>query len=85
MSKPVALLDPQWRRLDELFTQSDLDELRRICDVVWAKQEAMPESLRKEALSNATFYLSSLPIVDAAQLESGDKAASRYRALWRVS
>jgi len=70
MSKPVALLDPQWRRLDELFAQSDLDELGRLCDLVWAKQEPMPESLRREALNNATFYLSSLPIVDAAQLDS---------------
>lgn len=73
MSKPVALLDPQWRRLDELFAQTDLDELGQLCDLVWAKQEPMPESLRMEALTNATFYLSSLPIVDAAQLEKATK------------
>ena len=73
MSKPVALLDPQWRRLDELFAQSDLDELGRLCDLVWAKQEPMPESLRREALTSATFYLSSLPIMDVTQLESAMK------------
>lgn len=77
MSKPVALLDPQWRRLDELFAPSDLDELRRICDLVWAKNEPMPEGVRKEGLRKATFFLSASPTMDAAQL----RAATKLRAI----
>lgn len=77
MTKPVALLDPQWRRLDELFTATDLQELGQICDLVWAKNEPLPDALLRETAPKMTFYLSALPIVDAERLES----ASNLRAI----
>ena len=68
MSKPIAVLDPQWRRLDELFTDDDLRRLGELVDLVWARNEPMPQSVLDQNLRHMRFYLSALPILDAAQI-----------------
>jgi len=73
MNKPVAVLDPQWRQLDELFTQADLRRLGELCDLVWAKNEPMPGHVLDENLAGMTFYLSALPTLDAAQIKGATK------------
>jgi phosphoglycerate dehydrogenase-like enzyme len=42
MSKPKVILDPAFRRLENIFTPVDLDRLHSIADVVWGKNEEMP-------------------------------------------
>jgi len=68
MGKPIALLDPQWRRIDELFTDADFARLGALCELVWAKNEPMPKSVLEEHLTSMRFYLSALPTLDAAQI-----------------
>ena len=68
MPKPIAVLDPQWRRLDELFTPEDLKRLGEMCDLVWAKNEPLPPTMLDENLSKMRFYLSALPTLDAGQV-----------------
>lgn len=40
--KPKILLDPSFRRVNQLFTPADLARLHNIADVIWAKDEPMP-------------------------------------------
>lgn len=40
--KPKVLLDPHFRRMEQLFTPADLARLHNIADVIWAKDEPMP-------------------------------------------
>jgi phosphoglycerate dehydrogenase-like enzyme len=69
MAKPVAILDPQWRRLDELFSTYDLNRLRDMCDVVWGQDGHMPEEMLSENLAQAQFYLSANPIFNASHAD----------------
>lgn len=68
MGKPIAILDPQWRRIDELFTDADFRRLGELCELVWAKNEPIPDEVLEEALPSARFYLSALPTLDASRI-----------------
>src|SRR5262245_3085543 len=39
---PVVIVDPSFRRMREIFSQSDLARLRGMVEVVWGKDEPMP-------------------------------------------
>jgi phosphoglycerate dehydrogenase-like enzyme len=54
MSKPAVILDPHFRRMDEIFAPADLDRLRAIADVVWAQDRPMPAEELLRALPEAT-------------------------------
>jgi phosphoglycerate dehydrogenase-like enzyme len=41
--KEKVILDPYGRRLSNIFTDADLARLHAVADVVWAKDEPMPE------------------------------------------
>lgn len=48
MSTEKILLDPAFRRMDEIFDPADLERLRSAADVLWARDEPMPpEELAK--------------------------------------
>lgn len=48
MSTEKILLDPAFRRMDEIFDPADLQRLRSAADVLWARDEPMPpEELAK--------------------------------------
>ncbi len=49
-NKPTVLLDPSFRRMDEIFSPEDLDRLPEIVDVVWGRSERMPLEEAVEAL-----------------------------------
>ena len=40
--KPLVIVDPHFRRMDEVFAPADLERLRAVARVVWAKDEQMP-------------------------------------------
>lgn len=80
MSKPVAILDPSWRQLDELFSPSDLEQLSQVCELVWAKDEPMPRDLFQQNLNSAHFLISAEPAVNAADIQR----ASNLRAIIEV-
>jgi phosphoglycerate dehydrogenase-like enzyme len=41
--KPKVILDPAQRRLSEIFADADLKRLHGLADVVWGRDEVMPE------------------------------------------
>jgi phosphoglycerate dehydrogenase-like enzyme len=51
--KTPIILDPHFRRLDEIFEPDDLDRLKAMADVVWAKDEPMPEDELKQVKADA--------------------------------
>lgn len=42
MSKPVLILDPDWRRMDELFSEAVRTEIFKCYDLVWGQDVAIP-------------------------------------------
>lgn len=79
--KPRVVLDPCWRRLDELFSPGDLASLRGEFDVIWAQGAPMPEAELAAALEWAFAYIAATPRLDAAGLA----AAPNLRAVIEVS
>ncbi|RWQ78411.1 MAG: hydroxyacid dehydrogenase [Mesorhizobium sp.] len=69
-TKPVLILDPHWRRIDELFSNSDLAELGQKCEIVWGHNESMPRELLEQELSRATVLVSARPALSVDHLKS---------------
>jgi len=47
--KPAVLIDPHFRRMEEIFSSADLRRLRELADVRWGRDEPMPlEQARRE-------------------------------------
>lgn len=42
---PQVLIDPSFRRMEEIFEQDDLDRLSKAARILWAKNERAPEDL----------------------------------------
>jgi phosphoglycerate dehydrogenase-like enzyme len=42
--KPKVILDPHFRRMEEIFTPEDRERLNALADVVWGRNEPMPEA-----------------------------------------
>lgn len=51
--KPTVLVDPFSRRMDEIFSDSDLRRLPEIVDVIWGRSESMPQEDAEKALKEA--------------------------------
>ncbi len=55
-----VILDPAFRRLENIFTPDDLKRLYSIADVIWGKDEQMPESeidaVRNDVVAVITGY-----------------------------
>ena len=53
MSKKTIILDPIFRKVDEIFEPGDLTRLHKLVDVVWGKDEIMPNEAFAEAKRDA--------------------------------
>jgi len=53
MPKPKVIIDPSFRQMDEIFSPADQKRLYDIADVIWGKDEPMPEADFLEALPTA--------------------------------
>jgi hypothetical protein len=51
--RPVVVVDPYRRRMDEIFSSDDLSRLHDTCEVVWGEDEPMPLEDMSEALARA--------------------------------
>jgi phosphoglycerate dehydrogenase-like enzyme len=58
--KAKVLLDPNFRRMANIFRPKDLDRLHAVCNVIWAKDEPMPtgqlDAVREELIAVITGY-----------------------------
>ena len=68
MIRPAVVLAPHWRQMSELFSADRETELRRMCDVVWGRDEPIPESVLDAALPDATVLIASAPVISAESL-----------------
>jgi phosphoglycerate dehydrogenase-like enzyme len=50
---PTVLLDPHFRKMDEVFRPEDLERLRTFANVVWALSEPMPRDEVRRVLPDA--------------------------------
>lgn len=81
MSKPVLILDPDWRRMDELFSETTKARLFADFDVVWGKDGPIPADVLEEALPKVEVLIAAAPKVDAVTL----KQAPHLRTIIEVS
>lgn len=68
MSKPVVIIDPDWRRMDELFSPSAQSALRERYDVIWGQDGSIPSDVLAQALPEAEVLIAATPHVDADTL-----------------
>jgi phosphoglycerate dehydrogenase-like enzyme len=52
--KPKVILDPHGRRMANIFTPEDLARLAAVADLVWARDEPMPEAEIEKARQEVT-------------------------------
>src|SRR5262245_61348118 len=52
-TKPLVVVDPHFRRMDEIFAASDLARLHALVEVVWGHDEPMPLDQARAALTTA--------------------------------
>lgn len=78
--RPVVILDPHFRSLEELFTSGDLERLHRMATVVWGRNEPMPDDQFLAALPEAVAVIS-------AEWRYGDvlPQAKKLRAYFSVA
>ncbi len=81
MTKPVLILDPDWRKMDELFSPEVKAALFDLYDVVWGRDDKIPNDVLEAALPTARVLISATPHVDAATLDR----APNLRAIIEVS
>lgn len=53
MSKPKVILDPHFRFLDEIFEPADLARLHTVAEVIWGRDEPMPQDAFDAAKGDA--------------------------------
>jgi phosphoglycerate dehydrogenase-like enzyme len=51
--KPIVLVDPNFRKMDEIFSPGDRERLYDTVEVVWGKDDLMPDDLAREVLADA--------------------------------
>ncbi len=61
MEKPVAILSPHFRTIDELFSTSDLERLFDLCTVKWASNDPIPQETFESYLETAHFVIGAYP------------------------
>lgn len=79
--KPAVIVDPHFRRMDEIFSDADRARLYDTVEVIWGKDEPMPENALREALPDAV-------AVVVSSWRAGDDglySAKKLRALLSVS
>ncbi len=52
-AKPRVIVDPHFRTMNEIFTPNDRARLYELADVIWGKDEPMPQAAFVEALPEA--------------------------------
>src|SRR5262245_29905012 len=52
-AKPIVVVDPHFRRMEEIFAAADLARLHALVEVVWGRDEPMPPDQARDALTTA--------------------------------
>ncbi|WP_299284776.1 NAD(P)-dependent oxidoreductase [uncultured Tateyamaria sp.] len=73
MTKPVLILDPDWRRMDELFSPATRAALYDMFEVIWGTEGPIPDDIYRAALPQADVLIAATPRVDADTLAQAPK------------
>lgn len=68
--RPKVLLDPHWRRMDELFAADVLAALNSECDIIWGKDDPMPHDRYSVDVGRAEILITTKPVINAEVLET---------------
>ncbi len=63
----TVILDPHWRTIDELFSPDAQARLRQF-DVIWGKDDPIPETVLQQALPDADVLITATPKVSETTL-----------------
>jgi phosphoglycerate dehydrogenase-like enzyme len=74
-----VLVDPHFRRMEEIFSPADLERLHAIAQVIWGRDQAMPLEEARAALEDAS------AVVSAGWRYGELPAGSNLRAILDVS
>lgn len=69
--KPLVIVDPFYRRMEEIFRPADLKRLRSIAEVAWGQSRPMPDAEQAQALPEA------VAIVTGGWRRYGERALDR--------
>lgn len=78
---PVILVDPHWRRMEELFSARARERLEGFGTVLWARDDKMDEEAVTSALPDCDFVIQAMPAFDEKRLA----VAGRLKAIIEVS
>lgn len=67
--KPKVVLTPHFRKMDEIFSEEALKRLHSFADVVWGKDEPLPDSVLEERLADMWAFVGARPIFDRSRLD----------------
>lgn len=81
MTKPTLILDPHWRQMRELFSETSLAQLHGMFDIVWGQDAPIPADVLAEALPRATALIAATPQITAETLAQ----APNLKAIIEVS
>lgn len=68
--RPKILLDPHWRRMDELFAPDVRSALQDACHIIWGKDHPMPQDQYNAALADVDVLITTKPVIDAKTLDA---------------
>lgn len=75
-----VLLAPHFRTLDQLFSPEDLARVRGVCDLVWAKDDPLPQDVLEDELDRLDVIISASLDLSADQIAR----AKRLRAVIEI-
>ena len=81
MTKPLVILDPYWRSMDELFSKDSLDHLHKNFDVVWGVDQKIPDDVYSNALPDAFAIVAANPVLTSHDIH----VAKQLKAVIEVS
>ena len=64
MSKPLVLIEPKFRSVDEVFAPEDLGRLRSFSEVVYVEEGPLPEDVLNRHLPKTWAFVSAWPEMD---------------------
>jgi phosphoglycerate dehydrogenase-like enzyme len=79
--KPTIIVDPHFRRMSEIFAETDLARLDALAEIVWGRDEPMP----LDAFSHALPEVEAVVCADWRYGEDTLHQASKLRAILTVS
>ena len=81
MTKPLIILEPHWRTMDEIFSARSKASFEEHFDIVWGRDGNIPADVYDDALPGAFAIVTANPVLDSAGLER----AKNLRAVVELS